>query len=136
MDRVLVPMDRSSHARAALREALELFPEAEIHVLHVLQITKPEGTATQSGDELAAETADEVLDAAVDIAAQYARSVRTTVLEGHAAKTILAYADQHDIDHIVVGSRGSSGLSRLLLGSVAESVARRSPCSVTIARPA
>ncbi|MFW6320273.1 MAG: universal stress protein [Halohasta sp.] len=134
MDRVLVPMDDSSHARAALNEAFELFPEAEIHVLHVLQIKRPTGTATQTGYELAAETAERVLDTAEAIAGQYDRSIRTEVAEGQAAKTIVDYAERNDIDHIALGSRGSSGVSRLLLGSVAESVARRSPCSVTITR--
>ena len=134
MDRVLVPMDRSSNARAALEEAFALFPAAEIHVLHVFQVTKPHGTTTQSGYELAVDTADDILQTAEDIARQHGRTIKARVVEGHTAKTILKYADANDIDHIVLGSRGSSGVSRLLLGSVAESVARRSPCSVTITR--
>jgi nucleotide-binding universal stress UspA family protein len=44
------------------------------------------------------------------------------------------YAAEHDIDHIVVGSHGRTGASRILLGSVAETVARRSPVPVTIVR--
>lgn len=134
MERVLVPMDASSHARAALEEAFELFPAAEIHVFHVLQITRPQGTATRSGYDLAVDIADEILDSAEAIARQHERTIQTKVVEGHAAKTIINYAAVNDIDHIVLGSRGSSGISRLLLGSVAESVARQSPCSVTITR--
>jgi nucleotide-binding universal stress UspA family protein len=54
--------------------------------------------------------------------------------EGHAAKTIVRYAEENDVDHIVMGSTGRSGISRVLLGSVAESVTRRAPCSVVIVR--
>ncbi len=58
----------------------------------------------------------------------------TTRKIGHPARTIVPYAEEHDADHVVVGSHGREGLSRPLLGSVAETVVRRSPVSVTIAR--
>jgi nucleotide-binding universal stress UspA family protein len=54
--------------------------------------------------------------------------------DGQAANAIVAYAEDHDVDRIVVGSHGRRGLSRFLLGSVAERVARRAPGSVTIVR--
>jgi len=44
------------------------------------------------------------------------------------------YAEDLDVDHIVMDSHGRSGASRVLLGSVAETVTRRSPVSVTIVR--
>ena len=46
----------------------------------------------------------------------------------------MTYAEENDIDHIVVGSHGRGGVSRMLLGSVAETVARRSSVPVTIIR--
>ena len=51
-----------------------------------------------------------------------------------ADQAILAAAERFDVDVLAVGSHGRSGLSRALLGSVAEQVARRSPRPVLIVR--
>jgi nucleotide-binding universal stress UspA family protein len=53
---------------------------------------------------------------------------------GKPARAIVEYADDHDIDQIVMGSHGRSGVTRILLGSVAESVVRDSTVPVTVAR--
>lgn len=59
----------------------------------------------------------------------------TAVTEfGRPARTIVEYVEDHDVDHVVVGSHGRSGLSRTLLGSVAERVVRRSSVPVTVVR--
>jgi nucleotide-binding universal stress UspA family protein len=63
-----------------------------------------------------------------------AREVETAVGFGSPARTILDYVDEHGVDHVVMGSHGRSGISRLLVGSVAETVVRRAPCPVTIVR--
>lgn len=133
MKRVLVPIDGSPHADAALEKAFEIFPEAKVDVLHVIQVTSlSEGT--ESALDLAFEKADEILAGAEESAADQGRDVETTAVEGHAAKSIVSYAEDNDIDHIVMGSIGRSGVRRLLLGSVAESVVRRAPCDVTLIR--
>tara|TARA_B100001123_G_scaffold323234_1_gene362876 strand:- start:546 stop:1016 length:471 start_codon:yes stop_codon:yes gene_type:complete len=51
---------------------------------------------------------------------------------GHTAEAICDYAGEKSIDLIVIGSRGRSVFSRLLLGSVSTQVAHHSPCPVTI----
>lgn len=48
--------------------------------------------------------------------------------------TICKIARQHDAAMVVVGSHGRTGLSRRVLGSVAENVVRHAPCSVLVAR--
>lgn len=60
--------------------------------------------------------------------------IQTEIKTGEAARTIVEYIDDNSIDHIVIGSHGRKGVSRVLLGSVAEKVARRSPTPVTIVR--
>jgi nucleotide-binding universal stress UspA family protein len=55
-------------------------------------------------------------------------------VSGDPANEIVAYAEETDVDHIVVGSHGRSGLSRVLLGSTAEKVVRRSPVPVTVVK--
>lgn len=134
MKRVLVPLDGSEQSEAALEEAFELFPDAEIHVLHVLQVTKIGGEDLKSGYDLAVESGKEICETAADMATENGREIVTEMREGNATKVIVHYAEENDIDHIVMGSMGRSGLFRVLLGSVAEGVTRRAPCTVTICR--
>lgn len=53
---------------------------------------------------------------------------------GHAAEEICKYADDNDIDLIVLGTRGRSNFTRLLLGSVSSQVASHATCPVTLVR--
>lgn len=62
-------------------------------------------------------------------------SLHTLVRRGHPAEEILLAAESHPTDLIVVGSSGLSGVSRFLLGSVSDRVARHAPCPVLLARP-
>jgi nucleotide-binding universal stress UspA family protein len=57
-----------------------------------------------------------------------------TIVEGHAAPTILQYVEAHRPELVVVGTRGRSGLTRILLGSVAEHVVRAAQSSVLVVR--
>lgn len=134
MKRILVPLYGSSESEAALREAFDLFPEAKIHAFHVVQVTEFPQYPNKSAYELAVEKGREILTRADEITGKHNQEIETAMKEGHAAKTIVRYAEENDIDHIVMGSTGWSGAVRVLLGSVAESVARRAPCSVVIVR--
>lgn len=134
MQRVLVPLDGSPLSDAALEAALEQFPDAEIHGLHVLQIRELPTNDTESAYDMALDDAAGILETAEETAAEHGQELRTETIEGHAARTIVDYAEENDIDHIVMGSTGRSGIKRVLLGSVAETVIRRSPCSVTVIR--
>jgi nucleotide-binding universal stress UspA family protein len=58
----------------------------------------------------------------------------STIVEGNAAKTILKYAADHRPELVVVGTRGRTGLARILLGSVAEHVVRAAGTSVLVVR--
>mgnify|MGYP002760968802 CR=1 FL=1 len=131
---ILVPTDGSTQAESALRKAFEMFPDARIAVLHVTQVTSLRKGDTESAAELASRESKEILASAEEIAGDHGREIDTVAREGHAAKTIVSYAEENEVDHIVIGSIGRSGVRRVLLGSVAETVVRRAPCAVTIVR--
>jgi nucleotide-binding universal stress UspA family protein len=60
--------------------------------------------------------------------------VRSVLVWGHPATEICQFAEAQDVDLIVIGSHGRSGLKEALLGSVSHTVANRAPCPVTIVR--
>ncbi|MGM0718354.1 MAG: universal stress protein [Halobacteriota archaeon] len=137
MERVLVGIDGSDQSKDALEYALDAFPDAEISVVTVVN---PVGA--MAGDEFfersaleqQRELAEEYLESAVRLAGKHDREVDTDVRIGSPSRELIAYARESDADHIVVGSRGRTGLSRIFLGSVAETVVRRAPVPVTVIR--
>ncbi len=58
------------------------------------------------------------------------------MITGEPADAIVRFAEEHDIDMIVMGTHGRTGLLRLLMGSVAEAVVRRAKCAVLTVKPA
>ncbi|MFD1564247.1 universal stress protein, partial [Haloarchaeobius amylolyticus] len=68
------------------------------------------------------------------VADDHGVSLETATVSGTAADEIVEYAVEHDADQIVMGSHGRSLPARLITGSVAERVARRSPRTVTLIR--
>ena len=136
--RVLVPIDGSDPADTALRHALERFEDAEIVALYVMDpVDSSTAWGPGSADQwlsASEERAEAVLEAATETASELGRSVVPESILGRPTHTIIEYADEHDIDHIVIGSHGRSGLPRVLLGSVAETVVRRASVPVTVAR--
>ncbi|APW97953.1 universal stress protein UspA [Halobiforma lacisalsi AJ5] len=142
-DHVLVPVDESERSTQALEFACTEYPDAEITAIHVLDpgdfyaATGIEGGAMANYDEIRKhhETqADNILEQARREAAEYDREIETDQVVGGVSQSIVDYAGEHDVGHIVIGSHGRTGASRILLGSVAETVARRSPVPVTIVR--
>ena len=138
-ERILVPIDDSDPSWDALREALEMFGSKEITVLHVLELDDMTpgvmGPAAEELEETRESEARELFDEAQSVADDYGVTLGEITAKGEAAEAIVEAVDATDADHIVMGSHGRSGLARVLLGSVAESVIRDAPVSVTISRP-
>jgi nucleotide-binding universal stress UspA family protein len=60
--------------------------------------------------------------------------VRVEVRKGHVQQALLDAAREHHAELLIVGTHGRHGIDRLLAGSIAESLVRRAPCSVLVAR--
>jgi len=141
--RHLVPIDGSEQSAKALEYAVSVFPDVETTVLHAIDPMEThygEGQLVHSEAEYEQiqQQAEQLLADANDIAQEYDANVTTTTAvewgPNRPADAILNYIDDNDVDHIIMGSHGRSGASRVLLGSVAETVARRSPAPVTVVR--
>lgn len=141
MSRVLVPIDGSKQADDALEYALEEVVDADITVINVIDPIEAGYTAqatvpgySEEWFEQANAAAEELFEDAQATADEYDHRLDTVTEVGRPSRTIVEYAEENDFDHIVIGSHGRSGVSRILLGSVAENVVRRSPVPVTIVR--
>lgn len=63
------------------------------------------------------------------------KEIEAVVAHGHnIAATIIAYAEEHGFDHIVVGSTGKTGVARMLMSSVSSQVVAKAHCPVTVVR--
>lgn len=144
ISRILVPVDFSAHAQHALRYAIALASrfDASLHLLHVVEdpvttgALSPEGVMTDLTElrrELIAH-ADERLLVLRGQAERAQVPVVTSARLGLTATTILEYARALDIDLIVMGTHGRTGMAHLILGSVAERVVRQAPCPVLTVR--
>lgn len=139
---VLVPVDGSEHSEKAFEHALEL-PDVEITLLHVIAPVSAYGYADeeyfdyegfQAQTERMYDRGEEILAEFRDTAESRGVDVETVLSTGKPAREILDTAETTDVDHIVMGSRGRSGVGRVLFGSVAETVTRRASVPVTIVR--
>ncbi|GAB3019557.1 universal stress protein [Natronobiforma cellulositropha] len=136
---ILVPFDGSPHARAGLEYAFETYPDAAVTVLHVVERTGELGFDDQALEawlervDAARADAQDVLERAEAIAAQRDRPLETALWVGRPTTAILAYTTEADVDHVVIGSRGT-GDADGHLGSVADAVVHRSPVLVTVVR--
>lgn len=140
-DHVLVGYDGTPQSEAALEHVCERYADARVTVLYVInpvaagysaEVSLP--AAASEWYETEQERAEETLEAARETAAEYDINARTAVEVGRPATAIVEYAGTVDADHVVLGSHGRTGVSRILLGSVAEAVMRRSPVPVTVVR--
>ncbi|WP_318571155.1 universal stress protein [Salinigranum marinum] len=129
-DRILVPTDGSDHAVRAAEHALYLADafDATVHVISVVDVQEAAGPFSAGGVdqsfiarlEANAESTIDEIEAAGDGSAP----IESTVRKGEPTAEILAYADDHDVDLVVMGTHGRRGLRRVIAGSVTERVVR------------
>ncbi|NIL96618.1 MAG: universal stress protein [Planctomycetales bacterium] len=141
--RILLPTDFSEHAGEALKYACAFSEQfsAELHLLHVLEThvsTAPQfgmGLALSTHIQESREAATKALEELLDPNWASGRNVVRATSEGPPFVGIIRYAREHEIDMIVLGTHGWSGLPHILMGSVAERVVRKAPCPVLTVRP-
>lgn len=140
--RILVPIDGSPQAQEAFEYALREFPDATFTAISVLNPSEMSTGGTEMGTasytdqwmDAEKERAEERFERTRRLAQEHGVPLETETVLGRPARAIVDYAEEHDIDQVVMGSHGRDGVSRILLGSVAETVVRRSPCPVTVVR--
>jgi nucleotide-binding universal stress UspA family protein len=141
--RILVPTDFSKHSRNALAYGAAFAEKfgAELHLLHVVQDLAVFIPDAVTGVPPTTPPVEQLTAAAQEALAQMVReqplpgvTPLTDVREGTPFYEIIRFAREKDIDLIVMGTHGRSGLAHVLLGSVTEKVVRKAPCPVLTVR--
>ncbi len=141
---ILAPTDFSEHAQVAVRYACSLAArfDAELHLLHIMpDIVMPVGPdpslITAVPPEFYVETearSREALVRSLDSCDVPPTRTKHEVRWGDAVDGIVNYSAEQEIELIVISTHGRTGLSHVLLGSVAERIVREAPCPVLTIR--
>ncbi len=137
-DKILVPTDGSEYTKAAINKAMELAKmcNAEITALYVVDQTiftnVPMDTAVMNVYRTLEKEGNSALTYVEELGKEKGIDVKIRLEEGIPVKTILELSNEYDL--IVMGTLGRTGMSKFLMGSVAERVVRASRCPVLVVR--
>ena len=135
-------VDFSENAKEAFGQALELAErfDCKLYIVHVLPLVF--NPVMPDSEYVFPEQPKDALIIKVEerIQQEYASLVREgveneiVVLDGHISSEIIRFLGDEDVDVVVLGSYGASGMGLVLFGSVANRVSHKAPCSVMIVR--
>lgn len=142
--RILVPLDGSEHSECALAHVKAIATGCKVPEVIVLFVVEPIYPITY---EIPIEVAEDVKQRNEVFGKEYIERITRNlsaegiaasgaIQQGRPAEVILDYARSRQVDLIIMSTRGRSGLSRWILGSVADRVARNSTAPVLLVPPA
>jgi nucleotide-binding universal stress UspA family protein len=144
--RVLAPVDLSSLSGDAFRCGLHLLAQlsrnetVDVRAVYSLSFldalaVRHQKTAEISIEQVERRSAEELRRFVLENRPGKPCRVQTSILPGEARFEILRELSENPVDLVVLGTHGRGGLDRLIMGSVASTVARKAPCSVLLISP-
>jgi nucleotide-binding universal stress UspA family protein len=139
--KILIATDGSDHSKEAEKHGLTMAKRsgATVTALHVVEVVHPSRSISSPTSllldeqiEALKEEGQKIVERVVEKGKEMGVDVHPVVAEGHPASEIIEHAADHDL--VVVGTLGRSGISHLLLGSVAEKVVRHAPVPVLVVK--
>ncbi|MFB5627076.1 MAG: universal stress protein [Nitrosarchaeum sp.] len=139
MENILVPYHSSSLSKLAFQQALTIASKWKLKLILLSVIGPDIGTSGMSASNTKKlldkhdEKAKNLLNKFKDVCEE--KNVKleiSTIRDPSAASGIIRFANENDVDLIIIGSHGRSGLKRIILGSVAAKVIKDSNCPVMI----
>ena len=143
---IMVPYDGSTYSQKALKMAIKMASafDSSIYLVNVLDITtvSPPGGHIWSKDTR--KTLDQIKNSIKTSTESYLKKmqkdykdsgimIKGFVLEGDVAGKLLKFIQDNDIELVIIGSRGLSGISKIMtLGSVSRKVSELAKCPVMI----
>ncbi|MHC4307289.1 MAG: universal stress protein [Planctomycetota bacterium] len=140
LKKILCPIDHSDCSKEALKYAVSfaMKDEAKLYLLHIIDIRSfSEGLDAMSKPIPDEETLEQLRTKLLDCIPKEIRDdmdVEATVIQGIPFAEIISTAKEKEIDMIVIGSHGRTGISHMMMGSVSEKVVRKAHCPVLTVR--
>jgi nucleotide-binding universal stress UspA family protein len=140
LKKILCPIDHSDCSKEALKYAVTfaMKDEAKLYLLHIIDIRSfNEGLDAMSKQIPDEETLEQLRIKLLDCIPEEIRDdmdVEAIVVQGIPFAEIISTAREKEVDMIVLGSHGRTGLVHMMLGSVSEKVVRKAPCPVLTVR--
>ncbi len=140
LKKILCPIDHSDCSKEALRYAVSfaLKDKAKLYLLHVVDIRSfnesIDAMSKQIPDEETLELLKTKLIDCIPVEIREEMDVEALVVQGIPFAEIIGIAKSNDIDMIVIGSHGRTGIVHMMMGSVSEKVVRKAPCAVLAVR--
>jgi nucleotide-binding universal stress UspA family protein len=126
MEKILIPLDGSDLAEAALETAIDILkeqPATTLLLVRAAETPRPSGADSATAKDRAVREAESYLNGVVAGLRECGITrVRAAVWYGPAAPTIVEAAAVEKVDLIIMTSHGRGGIGRMIFGSVAESV--------------
>jgi nucleotide-binding universal stress UspA family protein len=135
--RILLAVDGSEHSIRSAKYAIELAEKFNgvINVVYVVDGNKAKSDVLHATDKFALEKMrNDKLKAVKELLNKTDIQYEIKILHGEAGPTIVNYANNNEIDGVVLGSRGLNNLQTFILGSVSHKVAKRVECPVLIVK--
>lgn len=141
--KILVPVDFSENSNRIIQYGAYVAKQfgAEMEAIFVAQtfqdyseFFEPHMPVIQFEEDLIA-SAKEKMKSFLAESLESSVVCRGVVMAGDIAETILDYAKEQQVDLVVMGTHGYKGLEKVLFGSIAEKVVKRSPCPVLTINP-
>jgi len=140
--KILVTLDGSEFSERILGHVTAIATGCNVPEVILLRVTEPVQQAYQMGEDRQREAekrikaeATEYLSQVADRLKQEGIVAKTVVVQGKADEEILDYINNNQIDLVIMSTRGRSGVSRWVFGSVANRVVRHSMAPVLVAAP-
>lgn len=141
--KIAVCTDFSENASAAFDVALEMAvrDQAQLMVVHVLppavnpMLTDSEWVVPDAPPETLVPRLEERLQNEYGTRIGSKTPYEIAILNGHVATAIVTFLEERQVDLVVLGAFGFTGVGLVLFGSVAKRVSHKAPCSVMIVRP-
>jgi len=139
IESILIPTDGSDGALTGAKRGIALASrtDSDLHILSVVESRLSTADFDESGRPPLEEEAEEAVEEIAGLAAEYDADldVTTRIREGTPFQSIREYANRREIDVIAMGTKGRTGLDRVLLGSVTENVLRTARTPVLAVPP-
>ena len=136
---IVTATDGSENTQKAISYGIKLakLSGATVHALHVVDISSVSQSWTAGKEtmrEILTKDGQKATSKVKELGEASGVDIKEVLLEGHPSKEIIDFAENNDIDLIVMGTLGKTGLDRFLMGSVAETVVRNSKVPVLVVR--